>query len=45
MKVVIWGGLGRLLVFVNCYGVDVERFFIVVDFDVFKGGMFVLGIG
>ncbi|BAI87901.1 class I SAM-dependent methyltransferase [Arthrospira platensis NCB002] len=44
-KVAIWGGLGRSSAFMNRYGVDVERFPIVVDSDIYKAGKFVPGTG
>ncbi len=43
--VAIWGGTGKSAAFMNAYGVDGERFPIVVDSDAGKAGTFVPGTG
>lgn len=44
-KVVIWGGTGKAAAFIHQFGVDAERFPIVVDSDQEKVGTFVPGTG
>lgn len=43
--VAIWGGTGKGAAFINYYGVDAERFPLVVDSDPDKVGTFVPGTG
>jgi hypothetical protein len=43
--VAIWGGTGKSAAFINRYGLDRERFPIVVDSDAAKVGTFVPGTG
>jgi hypothetical protein len=43
--VVIWGGTGKSAAFINRYGLDAERFPLVVDSDPEKAGGFVPGTG
>ena len=43
--VAIWGGTGKSAAFMNRYGVDAERFPVVVDSDPAKVGTFVPGTG
>jgi len=44
-RVVIWGGTGKAATFMHQYGVDPDRFPIVVDSDMDKVGTFVPGLG
>jgi hypothetical protein len=44
-KVAIWGGVGKSSAFLNIYGLDAERFPLVVDSDRGKAGTFVPGTG
>jgi hypothetical protein len=44
-KVAIWGGVGKSSAFLNIYGLDAERFPLVVDSDRAKAGTFVPGTG
>jgi hypothetical protein len=44
-SVAIWGGTGKSAAFINRYGLDAERFPIVVDSDASKAGTFVPGTG
>jgi hypothetical protein len=44
-KVAIWGGTGKAAAFMHFYGVDAERFPLVVDSDQEKVGTFVPGTG
>lgn len=44
-KVAIWGGTGKAAAFIHQFGVDAERFPIVVDSDQDKAGTFVPGAG
>jgi hypothetical protein len=44
-KVAIWGGTGKAGAFINQYGLDAERFPLVVDSDPDKAGTFVPGCG
>jgi hypothetical protein len=44
-RVAIWGGTGKSAAFMCRYGVDAERFPLVVDSDVAKVGTFVPGMG
>ncbi len=44
-RVVIWGGTGKSAAFMCRYGVDAERFPLVVDSDMAKAGTFVPGTG
>ena len=44
-KVVIWGGTGKAAAFIHQFGVDAERFPLVVDSDKDKAGTFVPGAG
>jgi hypothetical protein len=44
-RVAIWGGAGKAAAFLNRFGVDADRFPIVVDSDVDKVGTFVPGTG
>jgi hypothetical protein len=44
-RVAIWGGTGKAAAFINRYGLDAERFPIVVDSDPDKAGTFVPGMG
>jgi hypothetical protein len=44
-KIAIWGGTGKSAAFINRYGLDAERFPIVVDSDAAKVGSFVPGAG
>ncbi len=41
----VWGGTGKAAAFMNFYGVDAQRFPIVVDSDPDKVGTFVPGQG
>lgn len=43
--VAIWGGTGKAAAFMNHYGVDTDRFPLVVDSDLDKVGTFVPGTG
>jgi protein O-GlcNAc transferase len=43
--VAVWGGTGKAATFINRYGVDKERFPIVVDSDSAKAGTYVPGTG
>jgi len=43
--VAVWGGTGKSAAFINRYGVDRERFPVVVDSDAAKVGTFVPGAG
>jgi SAM-dependent methyltransferase len=44
-RVAVWGGTGKAAAFINRYGVDAERFPLVVDSDPDKVGTFVPGMG
>jgi C-methyltransferase C-terminal domain/Methyltransferase domain len=44
-RIAIWGGTGKSAAFMNRYGLDAERFPIVVDSDPAKIGTFVPGTG
>lgn len=44
-KVVIWGGTGKAAAFIHQFGVDAERFPLIVDSDQDKAGTFVPGTG
>ncbi|MCE3235026.1 MAG: methyltransferase, partial [Vampirovibrio sp.] len=44
-KIAFWGGTGKAATFINRYGVDVERFPLVVDSDAAKAGTYVPGTG
>ncbi|MBR0568016.1 methyltransferase domain-containing protein [Azoarcus sp. L1K30] len=44
-RVVIWGGVGKAASFMNYYGLDAERFPLVVDSDMRKVGSHVPGTG
>src|SRR5665213_1239731 len=44
-KVAVWGGVGKSSAFLNIYGLDAERFPLVVDSDRGKAGTFVPGTG
>ena len=44
-RVAIWGGVGKCAAFLNTYGLDAERFPLVVDSDAGKAGTFVPGTG
>lgn len=44
-SVVIWGGTGKSAAFMHQYGVDAQRFPLVVDSDPDKAGTFVPGLG
>ena len=44
-NVALWGGTGKAAAFINQYGLDAERFPIVVDSDADKAGTFVPGMG
>lgn len=44
-RIAIWGGTGKSAAFMNRYGVDAQRFPIVVDSDAGKAGGFVPGTG
>lgn len=44
-KVAIWGGTGKAAAFINRYGLDADRFPLVVDSDQGKVGTFVPGVG
>ena len=43
--VAVWGGTGKAATFINRYGVDKERFPVVVDSDSAKAGTYVPGTG
>ena len=45
MTIAVWGGLGRSSTFMNRYGMDAEKFPVVVDSDASKVGTFVPGTG
>jgi len=45
VRVAIWGGTGKSAAFINRYGLDRERFPLVVDSDLAKVGTFVPGAG
>jgi hypothetical protein len=44
-SVAVWGGTGKSAAFINRYGLDRERFPVVVDSDPTKAGTFVPGTG
>jgi 2-polyprenyl-3-methyl-5-hydroxy-6-metoxy-1,4-benzoquinol methylase len=44
-RVVIWGGTGKAAAFMNYFGVDADRFPLVVDSDPDKSGTYVPGMG
>ncbi|MBO6566883.1 MAG: methyltransferase domain-containing protein [Pseudomonadales bacterium] len=44
-SIVIWGGTGKAAAFMHYYGLDIERFPLVVDSDVDKVGTHVPGMG
>jgi hypothetical protein len=44
-KIAIWGGVGKCAAFLNTYGVDADRFPMVVDSDSGKVGTYVPGTG
>ncbi len=44
-KIAIWGGVGKCAAFLNTYGMDVDRFPLVVDSDAGKAGTYVPGTG
>ena len=44
-KIAIWGGVGKCAAFLNTYGVDADRFSMVVDSDNGKVGTYVPGTG
>lgn len=44
-RIAIWGGTGKSAAFMNRYGLDAQRFPIVVDSDAGKAGGFVPGTG
>lgn len=44
-SIAIWGGTGKASTFINRYGIDGERFPVVVDSDPEKAGTFVPGTG
>ena len=44
-RIGIWGGTGKSAAFINRYGIDAERFPVVVDSDINKVGTFVPGTG
>lgn len=44
-RVAVWGGTGKAAFFVNLFGLDAERFPVVVDSDITKAGTFVPGTG
>ncbi|MDA0188976.1 MAG: class I SAM-dependent methyltransferase [Proteobacteria bacterium] len=44
-RVAIWGGTGKAAAFMHHYGIDRERFPLVVDSDADKVGTFVPGVG
>jgi hypothetical protein len=44
-RVAIWGGTGKSAAFLNAYGVDRERFPMVVDSDAAKAGTYAPGTG
>jgi hypothetical protein len=44
-RIAIWGGTGKAAAFMNSYGVDAERFPLVVDSDAAKAGTYVPGTG
>lgn len=44
-KIAIWGGTGKGAAFMHYYGVDAERFPLVVDSDIDKVGTYVPGLG
>lgn len=43
--VAVWGGTGKAAAFIHQYGIDVDRFPLVVDSDIDKVGTFVPGSG
>ncbi|HXW82972.1 MAG TPA: methyltransferase domain-containing protein, partial [Candidatus Binataceae bacterium] len=45
VRIAIWGGTGKSAAFINRYGLDAERFPVVVDSDLSKVGTFVPGTG
>ena len=44
-RIAVWGGTGKSAAFINRYGVDAERFPLVVDSDYDKAGTYVPGMG
>lgn len=44
-KTAIWGGTGKAAAFMHFYGVDADRFPLVVDSDIEKAGTYVPGTG
>ena len=44
-RVAVWGGTGKAAAFINQYGLDAERFPLVVDSDIQKAGTYVPGTG
>jgi hypothetical protein len=44
-RVAVWGGTGKAATFINRYGVDKDRFPLVVDSDAEKAGTYVPGTG
>ena len=44
-RIAIWGGTGKAAAFIHQYGVDAQRFPLVVDSDLEKAGTFVPGTG
>ena len=45
VDIAVWGGTGKASAFINRYGLDAERFPLVVDSDFSKVGTFVPGTG
>ncbi len=44
-RVAIWGGTGKAATFINQFGLDAQRFPLVVDSDLEKAGTYVPGMG
>jgi hypothetical protein len=45
LRIAVWGGTGKSAAFINHYGLDAERFPLIVDSDPAKVGTFVPGTG
>lgn len=44
-RIAVWGGTGKAAFFINLFGLDSERFPLVVDSDITKAGTYVPGTG